>query len=94
MRVRFTPSALSQYSAILDYIGNRSGTGAANVKRRLDKVIRDLERFPHIGTPAPQSGVRYLVANPYPYLVFYTVAEAQSEVIIVDIRHGARKRDG
>jgi len=35
-----------------------------------------------------------LVATPYPYLVYYRVEESSGDVVILDIRHGARDRDG
>ncbi len=92
MNIRFTAFALSEYDAILDYISTRSPAGAKSVQRRLDKVISDLERFPYIGTVIEQhpANVRMLVATPYPFLVYYKVNEADGEVVILDVRHGAR----
>jgi plasmid stabilization system protein ParE len=94
MKVRFTAVALSEYDAVLDYIRSRSPGGARSVQRRLDKVISDLERFPYIGTMIVQpANVRMLVATPYPFLVYYRVNEADGEVVILDVRHGARERN-
>lgn len=68
--------------------------GARNLQRRIDDVITRLEEFPHIGTPTARTSVRLVVANPYPYLIYYKVDEGVGEVVILDVRHGARERDG
>ena len=94
MRVRFTRFALAEYDAILGYIRTRSASGAEKVQLRLDKVISDLEHFPFIGTPVGHAGVRMMVATPYPYLVYDIVKETEGEIIVVDVRHGARDRNG
>ncbi|HKZ96189.1 MAG TPA: type II toxin-antitoxin system RelE/ParE family toxin [Hyphomicrobiaceae bacterium] len=88
------PVAVWEYNAVLHYIGARSTLGAESVQRRIDKVISDLEQLPYIGTPTRREGVRMLVATPYPYLVYYRVEESSGDVVILDIRHGARDRDG
>ena len=94
MKVRFTQFALGEYDTVLSYIRLRSIVGAENVQRRVEKIIADLEQFPFIGTPIGHAGVRMLVATPFPYLIYYVVREAEGEVVVVDIRHGARDRDG
>ena len=94
MKVRFTQFALAEYGTVLSYIRLHSVVGAENVQRRVDKIIADLEQFPFVGTPIGHAGVRMLVATPFPYLIYYVVREAEGEVIVVDIRHGARDRDG
>jgi plasmid stabilization system protein ParE len=93
VKVRFTEFALGEYDAILTYLGERSPIGAAKVRLRLDKIIADLADFPLVGTQIGHAGVRMLVANPFPYLVYYVVREDAGEVVIVDVRHGARDRD-
>lgn len=92
MKVRFTPFALAELDAIFTYINERNPTGAKRVKQRILRVIDLLRDFPKIGSSTDHAGVRMMVAHPYPYLIFYRVAEDAQEVWILDVRHGARQR--
>jgi plasmid stabilization system protein ParE len=38
-------------------------------------------------------GVRKLVTRKYPYLVYYTVDEAAGEIVILNVKHPARRRE-
>jgi addiction module RelE/StbE family toxin len=89
VRVRFTPSAAAELDTILDQIGERSTQGAANVKRRIQEVVDLLSLHPEAGQRTSLAGLRRLVANPYPYLVFYQITT--DEIVIHGVRHGARK---
>jgi plasmid stabilization system protein ParE len=92
--VKVPQFALAESDTLLSYIRLRSVVGAENVQRRVEKFVADLEQFPFIGTPVGHAGVRMLVATPFPCLVYYVVREAEGDIIVVDIRHGARDRDG
>lgn len=92
MRVRFTPFSLAELDAIFAYINERNPTGAKRVKQRILRAIDLLRDFPRIGSSTDHAGVRVMVAHPYPYLIFYRIAEDQGEVWILSIRHGARQR--
>ena len=56
---------------ILDYIEARSPQGAENVKRRLKAAIDLLANHPKSGPATNKGDLRRLVANPYPYVIFY-----------------------
>lgn len=78
--------------AILDYIGERSPQGAANVKRRLHALIDLLAERPQSGRATNKAGLRRIVANPYPYVIFYQ--PTVTEIVIHSIRHTARRPRG
>ncbi|MGH6842854.1 MAG: type II toxin-antitoxin system RelE/ParE family toxin [Methylocella sp.] len=88
MRVRYTPQALADLNAILDYISIRSPQGARRVQARIQVLIGLLPVHPLIGTRTDDPSIRRLATPPYPYLAFYEVAG--EEIIIHAIRHAAR----
>jgi plasmid stabilization system protein ParE len=66
--------------------------GARRVKARIQNVIDILLSHPEIGVRTEDTVIRRLTATPYPFLVFYELAE--DEVIIHAIRHTARNPSG
>jgi plasmid stabilization system protein ParE len=49
--------------------------------------------FPYIGRAQQTKGVRKFVTRKYPYLVYYTVDEAAGEIVILNVKHPAQKRE-
>jgi plasmid stabilization system protein ParE len=89
MRVRFTPEARSDLRQILNYIDERNPSGARNVKAAIRRTVRLISDFPRAGRLEPTLGVRVFTAEPYPYLVYWTIE--RDAVAIVHIRHARRK---
>jgi toxin ParE1/3/4 len=73
---------------ILDEIAAESPQGARHVQKRIKTIIDLLPHYPQSGKATSLSGLRRIVATPYPYLVFYKATDA--EIIIIAVRHGAR----
>jgi toxin ParE1/3/4 len=92
VKLRYTLPALADLDEILDYIAARSPPGARRVNARIQAVIEFLARHPHIGRRTDDPTIRRLVALPFPYLIFYEIAE--DEIIIHAIRHAARDPTG
>jgi toxin ParE1/3/4 len=88
VRVRYPLPALADLDRILDYLAPRSPQGAARVHSRIKSLIDQLPTYPSIGARTDDPTIRRLVVTPYPYLVFYEVAD--DEIIIHNIRHSAR----
>jgi plasmid stabilization system protein ParE len=89
VKVRYTRRALRQIADILDYIEVRSPQGAERVKRRLQAVIGLLADYPGAGTATSKGDIRRIVANPYPYVIFYRSDAAG--IVIHSVRHAARR---
>jgi toxin ParE1/3/4 len=70
VKLRFTPQALSELDAILDYIAERSPHGAERVKARLLGLAGLIQGQPHGGRRTSEPDLRRIVATPYPYLFF------------------------
>src|SRR5262245_27109332 len=93
MRVRFTPRATADLAEIADYLRVRNPAAAQRVRANILKSLEVLATFPYIGRRQVQEPVRKLGVRRYPYLVYYTVDETADEVVIISIRHAARRRE-
>lgn len=87
--VRYTPRALAELDAILDFVVERSPSGGGRVQHRIRTLIELLADFPEAGQRTSVERLRRLVVTPFPYVVFYRVnADA---IVIVSVRHTARR---
>jgi toxin ParE1/3/4 len=89
MRVRFSSRARDELDAIYSYIAEHDPTAAHRVKTRIRDVAQQLGDFPYMARNTDRAGVRVRTVNPFPYLIFYTIRN--EEVLILHIRHGARR---
>jgi toxin ParE1/3/4 len=92
VKLRYTLPALADLNSILDYIAAHSPQGAKHVQARLQAIIDLLIIYPDIGIRTDDPVIRRLTTPPYPYLIFYEVAE--TEIIIHAVRHAARDPSG
>ena len=89
MKVRFTPTGRSQFLGVLSYIQRENPQAAVEFRRRAEKVLRRLERFPTSGRIIPEfPGLPYREVIIAPYRFFYRV-EAKI-VWVVAVWHGAQ----
>lgn len=89
MKVRYTPDAIADLRKVLAYIEKRSPQGARKVQARIQRLINLTLDHPHAGARTSSKRLRRLVARPYPYLIFYEVAD--DEIVIHGVRHSARR---
>ncbi|MGP0095320.1 MAG: type II toxin-antitoxin system RelE/ParE family toxin [Xanthobacteraceae bacterium] len=92
MKLRYTLPALADLSSVLDDVAAQSPQGAKRVRARIQAIIDLLVVYPRMGTRTNDPIIRRLTTAPYPYLVFYEVAE--TEIIIHAVRHAARDPSG
>jgi plasmid stabilization system protein ParE len=92
MKLRFTPRALENISAIADYIRFRNPAAGA-VRSAIYESLQDLILFPQVGRLQQTQDVRKFVTPRYAYLIYYTVDDAAGEIIILSVKHSAQKRD-
>jgi toxin ParE1/3/4 len=62
------------------------------VRKSIDESLQYLAAFPRVGRAQTTAGVRKLVTRKYLYLVYYSLDFAADEVVVLSIRHPARKR--
>jgi toxin ParE1/3/4 len=92
VKLRYTLPALADLNSILDYIAAHSPQGAKRVQARIKTIVDLLLMYPHVGVRTDDPAIRRLTTTPYPYLVFYEVAD--TEIVIHAVRHAARDPSG
>ena len=93
MKLRFTPRATSDLTAIADYIRVRNPAASLAVRDAILASLQTLVLFPEIGRRQTTEGVRKLVTRRYGYLVYYTVDRVNEEIAVLTIQHPARRRE-
>jgi toxin ParE1/3/4 len=89
LRVLFTPSGRDQFLEAIGYIHRDNPTGAIAFRRRAEKVLSRLRKFPQSGRALPEFPdlpFREVIVNPYRF--FYRVKGRT--VWIVAVWHGAQ----
>jgi len=89
LKLRYTRRAITDLARILAYIHERSPQGARKVQARIHELITLTLEHPYAGARTRNKRARRLVAYPYPYLIFYEVRA--DEIVILGVRHTARK---
>jgi toxin ParE1/3/4 len=71
-------------------LGSQSRSGIAG-SRAILQSLQNLSLFPELGRKQEEEGVRKIVTRQFSYRVYYMTDEATDEIIIVAIRHPARR---
>jgi plasmid stabilization system protein ParE len=93
MRVRYTRRAQQNLADIARYLNDHNPPAALRVRAAIEDSLKLLISFPQAGRRQTSPGVRKLVTRKYPYLVYYTLDDNADEIIILSIRHPARRRE-
>ena len=89
MRVRYTPEAFADREGILEYLAERSASGARNVAATISDAVARLGDQPHSGYQTDNPEVRVMFVVRYPYKIFYRVHGDAVEIL--HIRHTSRR---
>jgi toxin ParE1/3/4 len=89
MRVRYTPEAFSDRERIVEYLKERSESGARNVAASIREAVAQLAHQPDSGYRTDNPEVRVLFVVRYPYKIFYRVRDDAVEIL--HIRHTSRR---
>ena len=93
MKVKFTPSARTQFLDGLEYIRQDSPTAARQFREKTESVLRRLEKFPESGRSIPElPGLPHREVIVGPYRFFYRVVG--QTVWDVAVWHGAQLPEG
>jgi toxin ParE1/3/4 len=91
MRVRWTTDAADDLERICDYIALERPDSAQRVAKSVVDRIGELKTFPRIGRSGRVAGTRELAFPPLPYVAIYEILDAQDEVQVLRILHGAQQ---
>ena len=89
MKVRYTPEAFADRERILEYLRERSPSGARNVAASIREAVTQLADQPLSGYRTDNPDVRVMFVIRYPYKIFYRVRETVVEIL--HIRHTSRR---
>jgi len=93
VKVKFTPSAKTQFLSALSYIRKDKPSAAINFRDRAEKILRRLEDLPESGRiipEFPELPYREVIISPYRF--FYKIKD--DVVWIVAVWHGAQLPKG
>jgi len=89
MRIRWTESAVHDFTSICDYIEKHGSSATARrIALSIHHQVEMLAKFPEYGRTGRKPNTRELVFNGLPYLAIYRIHEGTVE--IVRILHGAQ----
>jgi toxin ParE1/3/4 len=93
MKIIVREKADADLDHIFGWVAQRNPSAATEVIRRIRARIGKLETpsLARMGRPGLEEGTRELVESPY--IIVYEVHEAQGEVHILYIVHGAQDRE-
>jgi toxin ParE1/3/4 len=89
LKVRFTPSARTQFLAAIAYIYRENPTAAVAFRHKAEKALSRLQKFPQSGRMLPEFPnlpFREIIVAPYRF--FYRIKK--KVVWIVAVWHGAQ----
>ncbi|GJE25716.1 type II toxin-antitoxin system RelE/ParE family toxin [Methylobacterium organophilum] len=89
MKLRLTRPAAQQLDKVLIYIAQHNPSGARKVQDRVQATMQMLVDHPFAGHATARRGIRRMIVTPYPYAITYSLGA--DEVIILGVRHTARR---
>ena len=89
MKVRYTETALAEVDQIFSYIAGHSRSAAVSVRERIERTVETLAEIPEMAQVSDEPGVRRMPVRSYPFVIFYALEG--DEVVILHVRHGARR---
>jgi plasmid stabilization system protein ParE len=93
MKLRFTQRAIENISGVANYLRTRNPVAAERVQSDIYDGLQNLILFPRVGRRQNVPGVRRIVTRKYSYLVYYMIDDEADEVVILNIKHPASKRE-
>jgi toxin ParE1/3/4 len=91
MKIGLSRRAEADLGKIADYLRERNPGAAIRVREAIMAALKTLAAFPESGRRQAANGVRKVVVPRYPYIVYYTIDHEYDEIVVVHIRHGARR---
>lgn len=93
-RLELSVEASRDIEAIYEYVANSSPNAAADLIQAIFEATEGLKTFPHrtkvfTRLNRERFPIRSLPARPY--MVYFRIFEAAKRVVIIRVRHGARR---
>ena len=92
MKLRLSPRARDDLREIGTYLYARNPRAAARVRAEIQRQLKVLVDYPQAGRRVGR-GLRRSVVPRLPYLIIYRADEEGAAVLVVTIRHTARREE-
>jgi toxin ParE1/3/4 len=92
MRLQLTRQAVRDIQGIADFIGAESPSAAHRARTRILETLRLLGEYPELGRVQALRAIRKAIVPGYGYLIYYHIDPASREVVVLTVRHPARRR--
>ena len=89
MKVRWSPEAAVDFTALVEYIRKENSSAADRVAHSIYDGITSLTSFPNRGRLGRVKGTRELVLSPLPFIAVYRVTKTFVE--IARVLHGSQR---
>jgi toxin ParE1/3/4 len=89
MKVRWSPTAVSDLKAIRNYIAEDSPKAAQRIAKRIKDSVSRLKKLPMSGRIGRVEGTRELVIPGTSYIASYTIED--NEIQIAAVLHGRQR---
>jgi plasmid stabilization system protein ParE len=91
MKCRFTETASAELAESVDYLIQHAPSVSGDFADSIDAAIAELLENPYSAQETELSGVRRKFVRRFRYALFYTIDEAKDELLILSVRHAARR---
>ena len=91
MKVRYTATAQRELDRAIQYLLEHAPAIAAAFADSIERAIAGLLEHPYSAQETSQRGVRRKYIRRFRYAVFHIVNEKADELVIITIRHTARR---
>jgi toxin ParE1/3/4 len=91
MKVRYTATARNELNAAVDYLLEHAPAVVAAFADSIENAVAELVENPHSAQETELPGVRRKYARRFRYALFYMIDERANELVILNIRHAARR---
>ncbi len=91
MKVRYTATATREFAQAVDYLLDRAPRVAGDFADSIDRAVQLLLENPYSAQKTESQGVRRKYIREFRYSLFYVVEPSVDELVILNIRHAARR---
>ena len=91
MRLRYTQSATRGFDESVEYLREQASSVVAGFADGIEKAVGELLEHPYSAQETEKQGVRRKYIRRFRYAIFYAVDREANELVILHIRHAARR---
>jgi plasmid stabilization system protein ParE len=91
MKLRYTESARREFDENVEYLREHASSVVGDFADSIEKAVGELLDHPYSAQETEKQGVRRKYIRRFRYAIFYAVDREADELVILHIRHAARR---